>query len=323
MTKTTSKNKPKDLSDPASWDPETQLVHGGVLRSQFGETSEALFLTQGYVYTSAEQAEARFKNEDPGFQYTRFSNPDRLHVRGAHPPARRRRGLPAPPPPAWRPSPRRLLSFLKAGDHVVAARAMFGSCRYIVETLCPRFGIAATLIDGRDVEAWKAAVRPNTRGFFFETPANPTLDLVDIAAVEQDRQGERHHHRGRQRLRHAHAAAADGPRRRRRRLFRNQAHRRPGPLPRRRCAVLAEVPHRPSAGLHPPDRPVHEPVQCLGHAQGPRDAAAARPRPKRHCGRDCRLPRRAEGRGEGHLLRPRRPSAGRARRQADDAAVAR
>jgi O-succinylhomoserine sulfhydrylase len=78
-----------------------------------------------------------------------------------------------------------LLSFLKAGDHIVAARAMFGSCRYIVETLCPRFGIAATLIDGRDIEAWKAAVRPNTRGFFFETPANPTLEIVDIAAVSK------------------------------------------------------------------------------------------------------------------------------------------
>src|ERR1044071_1188876 len=74
MTKSTSKNQP-DLSNPASWDPETQLVHGGVLRSQFGETSEALFLTQGYVYNSAEQAEARFKNEDPGFQYSRFANP--------------------------------------------------------------------------------------------------------------------------------------------------------------------------------------------------------------------------------------------------------
>jgi O-succinylhomoserine sulfhydrylase len=76
-----------------------------------------------------------------------------------------------------------LLSFLKAGDHIVAARAMFGSCRYIVETLCPRFGIAMTLIDGRDIENWKAAVKPNTKAFFFETPANPTLDLVDIAAV--------------------------------------------------------------------------------------------------------------------------------------------
>lgn len=181
MTKTTSKNKP-DLSNPASWDPETQLVHGGVLRSQYGETSEALFLTQGYVYTSAEQAEARFKNEDPGFQYTRFSNPtvsmfeERIRLlEGAEVARATATGMAA--------VTAGLLSFLKAGDHIVAARAMFGSCRYIVETLCPRFGIAATLIDGRDIEAWKAAVRPNTRGFFFETPANPTLEIVDIAAV--------------------------------------------------------------------------------------------------------------------------------------------
>jgi O-succinylhomoserine sulfhydrylase len=181
MTKSTSKNK-TDLSNPASWDPETQLVHGGVLRSQFGETSEALFLTQGYVYNSAEQAEARFKNEDPGFQYTRFSNPtvsmfeERIRLlEGAEVARATATGMAA--------VTAGLLSFLKAGDHIVAARAMFGSCRYIVETLCPRFGIQFTLIDGRDIEAWKAAVKANTRAFFFETPANPTLDLVDIAAV--------------------------------------------------------------------------------------------------------------------------------------------
>src|SRR5262249_42430693 len=78
-----------------------------------------------------------------------------------------------------------LMAFLKAGDHVIAARAMFGSCRYIVETLLPRFGIASTLIDGRDLTAWENAIRPNTRALFFETPANPTLDLVDIAAVSK------------------------------------------------------------------------------------------------------------------------------------------
>jgi O-succinylhomoserine sulfhydrylase len=168
--------------DPASWSPETQLVHGGVLRSQFGEASEALFLTQGFVYKSAEQAEARFKNEDPGFQYSRFANPtvtmfeERMRLlEGAEVARAAATGMAA--------VTASLLSFLKAGDHIVAARAMFGSCRYIVETLCPRFGIAMTLIDGRDIESWKAAVRPNTKAFFFETPANPTLDLVDIGAV--------------------------------------------------------------------------------------------------------------------------------------------
>jgi O-succinylhomoserine sulfhydrylase len=175
-------NKKTISADPASWSPETQLVHGGVLRSQFGETSEALFLTQGFVYNSAEQAEARFKNEDPGFQYSRFANPtvsmfeERVRLlEGAEVARATATGMAA--------VTAGLLSFLKAGDHIVAARAMFGSCRYIVETLCPRFGIAMTLIDGRDTENWKAAIKPNTKGFFFETPANPTLDLVDIAAV--------------------------------------------------------------------------------------------------------------------------------------------
>ena len=178
----TAKKKTTISADPESWSPETQLVHGGVLRSQFGETSEALFLTQGFVYHSAEQAEARFKNEDPGFQYSRFANPtvamfeERIRLlEGAEVARATATGMAA--------VTAGLLSFLKAGDHIVAARAMFGSCRYIVEPLCPRFGIAMTLIDGRDIEAWKAAIKPNTKAFFFETPANPTLDLVDIKAV--------------------------------------------------------------------------------------------------------------------------------------------
>lgn len=171
-----------DAEIAAGWAPETQLVHGGTLRSQFGETSEAIFLTQGFVYTSAEQAEARFKNEDPGFQYSRFANPtvsmleDRLRLfEGAEVCRAMATGMAA--------VNAALLSYLRAGDHVIAARAMFGSCRYIVETLCPRFGITPTLIDGRDIAEWRKAVRPNTKAFFFETPANPTLDLVDIAAV--------------------------------------------------------------------------------------------------------------------------------------------
>lgn len=165
-----------------NWQPETQLVHGGVLRSQFGETSEAMFLTQGFVYNSAEQAEARFKNEDPGFQYSRFSNPtvqmfeDRLKLfEGAEECRATATGMAA--------VTASMLSYMKTGDHIVAARAMFGSCRYIVETLCPRFGIEFTLVDGRDLKEWQAAIRPNTKMFFFETPSNPALDLVDIKAV--------------------------------------------------------------------------------------------------------------------------------------------
>ncbi len=178
----TTKHNP--LSDPANWSPETQLVHGGTLRSQFGETSEALFLTQGFVYKSAEQAEARFKNEDPGFQYSRFANPtvsmfeERIRLlEGAEDARATATGMAA--------VTAAIVGYLKAGDHIVSARALFGSCRYIVEDLCPRLGIASTLVDGRGIEAFEAAVRPNTRAFFFETPSNPTLELVDIAAVSR------------------------------------------------------------------------------------------------------------------------------------------
>ena len=177
-------SKDKKAVNPETWAPETRLVHGGALRSQFGETSEALFLTQGFVYDCAEQAEARFKNEDPGFQYSRFGNPtvamfeERVRLlEGAEEARATATGMAA--------VNAALLSYLKAGDHVLSARALFGACRYIVETLCPRYGIASSLIDGRDIEVWRKAVRPNTRMFFFETPSNPTLELVDIAAVSK------------------------------------------------------------------------------------------------------------------------------------------
>ena len=169
---------------PEDWAPETQLVHGGVLRSQFGETSEALFLTQGYVYDNAEQAEGRFNGDAPGHQYTRFSNPtvsmfeERIRLlEGAEVARATATGMAA--------VTAALMSYLKAGDHVVAARAMFGSCRYIIDQLCPRFGIGFTLIDGRDLNEWRKAIKPNTKAFFFETPANPTLELVDIAGVSK------------------------------------------------------------------------------------------------------------------------------------------
>jgi O-succinylhomoserine sulfhydrylase len=173
----------EDKRDGApAWRPETELIHGGILRSQWAETSEALYLTQGFVYNSAEQAEARFKNEDPGFQYSRFGNPtvsmfeDRLKLfEGAEECRATATGMAA--------VTASMLSYMKTGDHVVAGRAMFGSCRYIVETLCPRFGIACTLIDGKDLDAWKKAIQPNTKMFFFETPSNPNLELVDIAGV--------------------------------------------------------------------------------------------------------------------------------------------
>jgi len=173
---------PKFPSLPAEWAPETLLVHGGSSRSPNGELSEALFLTQSYVYDSAEQAERRFKDEEPGYLYSRFSNPtvamfeERVRLlEGAEAARATATGMAA--------VTASMLSYLKAGDHVVASRALFGSCRYVVEDLCPRFGIATTLIDGRDLSQWQAAMRPNTKVAFLETPANPTLDIVDIAGV--------------------------------------------------------------------------------------------------------------------------------------------
>ena len=143
-----------------------------------------MFLTQGFVYASAEQAEARFKNEDPGYQYSRFGNPtvamfeERVRLlEGAEDARATASGMAA--------VNAAMLCYLKAGDHIVSARALFGACRYVVETLAPRYGITSTLIDGRDLDAWKKAVRPNTKLFFFETPSNPTLELVDIAAVSK------------------------------------------------------------------------------------------------------------------------------------------
>jgi O-succinylhomoserine sulfhydrylase len=166
------------------WRPATRLVHEGTLRSQFGETSEAIFLNSGYVYDNAEQAERRFKGDEEGFVYSRYSNPtvDMFERRmcaleGAEAARGTASGMAA--------VTASLFSFLKAGDHVVSARALFGSCRYIVEDLLPRFGVETTLIDGRDLSAWEAAMRPNTRAVFFETPTNPVLELVDIEAVSK------------------------------------------------------------------------------------------------------------------------------------------
>ena len=164
------------------WRAATEMVHGGTLRSQFGETSEALYLTQGFVYDTAEAAEARFKGQEPGFVYSRYSNPtnDMFEKRmclleGAEDARATASGMAA--------VAAALLCQVRAGDHVVAARALFGSCRWVVETLLPRYGVESTLVDGRKREAWEAAVRPNTKMFFLESPTNPTLEVVDIAFV--------------------------------------------------------------------------------------------------------------------------------------------
>jgi O-succinylhomoserine sulfhydrylase len=173
---------PRPVPEAASLRPETRLIHSGILRSQFGENAEALYLTQSFVYDTAEQSAARFKGEDDGFIYSRFSNPtvamfeERIRaVEGAEACRATATGMAA--------VTASLLCFLKAGDHVVAAHALFGSCRYVVEELLPRFGITSTLIEGTDLSAWENAVRPETKAFFLESPTNPTLEILDIAAI--------------------------------------------------------------------------------------------------------------------------------------------
>ncbi|QIP10883.1 O-succinylhomoserine sulfhydrylase [Bradyrhizobium symbiodeficiens] len=164
--------------------PETRLVHSGTLRSQFGETSEALFLTQGYVYDTAEQCEARFKGEDPGFIYSRYSNPTiamferrMIELEGAEAARSAATGMAA--------VTTAILAPLKAGDHLVASRALFGSCLYVVQDLLPRYGIETTLVDGANLDEWQRAVQPNTKTFFLESPTNPTLDVLDIPAIAE------------------------------------------------------------------------------------------------------------------------------------------
>jgi len=163
---------------------ETDLVHAGGLRSEFGETSEALFLTQGHVYSSAEDCEARFKGESPGFIYARFSNPTvtmferrMAAFEGAEAARATASGMAA--------VTTALMGLVRAGDHVVSSKALFGSCRYVVSELLPRFGVASTMVDGPDLAAWRAAVRPETKALFLESPANPTLEVIDIAAVAE------------------------------------------------------------------------------------------------------------------------------------------
>jgi O-succinylhomoserine sulfhydrylase len=162
--------------------PATRLVHGGTMRSQFGEMSEALFLTQGFAYESMEQAEGRFTGESPGFQYSRFGNPtvamfeQRMALlEGAQAARATATGMAA--------VTASMMGQLSAGDHVVAAKALFGSCRFIVEDLLPRYGVASTLVDGTDLDQWRAAARPNTRTFLLESPTNPQLEIIDVAAV--------------------------------------------------------------------------------------------------------------------------------------------
>lgn len=171
-----------DRSVTSRWRPATRAIRGGTWRSDHGETSEALYLNSGYSYDSAETVAARFAGEQEGMTYSRLQNPtvamleERIALlEGAEACRVQSSGMAA--------MTAALLCQLSAGDHIVAGRAAFGSCRWLTDHLLPRFGVEATIVDARDNEAWEKAIRPNTKVFFFETPANPTMDIVDLRHV--------------------------------------------------------------------------------------------------------------------------------------------
>jgi len=162
--------------------PQTELVRGGLARSQFCETSEALYMTSGYVYESAEAAEAAFKGTDPRYIYSRYGNPtvgmfeERLRLlEGAEACRATASGMAA--------VFASLLCQLKAGDRVVASRALFGSCHYIISEILPRFGIETVLVDGTDLDQWRDALKSGAQAIFLETPSNPTLEIIDLKTV--------------------------------------------------------------------------------------------------------------------------------------------
>ena len=278
---------------------ETRLVHAGTLRSQFGETSEALFLTQGFVYDTAEQCEARFKGEDPGFLYSRFSNPNSLDVRAAHDRARRRRSRARDRHRHGRGDRRdagaaegRRSRGRREGDVrllPLRGRRPAAALRH----RSPRWSTGSISTSGSRrcgrtprPASWRA--RPIRR-----STCSTSAPIAEIAPCRR-RAADR-----RQRVRHADLAEPADARRRRRGLFRDQAHRRPGPLPRRRDPVVGSLHRRAHPQFHAPDRPVDVAVQCLGAAEGAGDAGGARarsrPRPPRRSPTRWRSIRRSRG----------------------------
>jgi len=172
----------QDRSVTRNWKPATQAVRGGTARSEWGETSEALFLTSGYAYDCAGDAAARFAGEQDGMTYSRLQNPtvqmleERIALlEGAEACRTMASGMAA--------MTAAILCQVSAGDHIVQGRAAFGSCRWLTDSLLPRFGVETTVVDARDPQQFEDAIRPNTKVFFFETPANPTMDVVDLEAV--------------------------------------------------------------------------------------------------------------------------------------------
>tara|TARA_R110001592_G_scaffold136029_3_gene352745 strand:+ start:1219 stop:2424 length:1206 start_codon:yes stop_codon:yes gene_type:complete len=171
-----------DNNNPETWRPATQMVRGGTLRSNFEETSEAIFMTSGYVYASAEQAEQAFKGEVDRYIYSRYANPTVVMfekrmalMEGAKFGMAFGSGMAA--------MFASLASFVKAGDRVVASRALFGSCLYVIQDLLPKYGVETVLVDGTDLGQWEAALAKPTVAVFLETPSNPCLDIIDVRAV--------------------------------------------------------------------------------------------------------------------------------------------
>jgi cystathionine gamma-synthase/O-succinylhomoserine sulfhydrylase len=172
----------QDRSITSKWRPATRAVRAGTWRSEQGETSEAMFVTSGYTYESAGQAAARFAGEQAGMTYSRTQNPsvqmleERIAMmEGAEACRTQASGMAA--------MTATMLCQLSAGDHMVAGRALFGPCRWVIDNVLARFGITTTLVDSRDNKAWEEAIQPNTKVFFFETPANPTMDIADIEYI--------------------------------------------------------------------------------------------------------------------------------------------
>ncbi|NHN88141.1 O-succinylhomoserine sulfhydrylase [Acetobacter conturbans] len=180
MTDTTIKTTAPEVA--ATWRPATRLIHGEVERTPYGETSEAIFLTSGFAYDNAEQAAATFTGEAVHYQYSRFGNPtvDALQRRladleGAEACVCTATGMGA--------VSSALLAQVKTGDRVVASRALFGSCYWIVATLLPQYGVETVFVDGDDLDAWSEALSKPTAAVLLESPSNPMLDVLDIAAI--------------------------------------------------------------------------------------------------------------------------------------------
>ena len=299
-------------SKTKTYRPETRLVHAGTLRSQFGETSEALFLTQGYVYPSAEECEARFSGKKPGYVYSRYSNPTMsmfeqrmAALEGAEAARSTATGMAA--------VTTALMGLVKAGDHVVAAKALFGSCRWVIEEwlrTLRRHLDAGRRQGSRRLEESGAQ---GNQGVLHGDADQSDAGSLRHRGGRRDRAQCRRQTGGRQCVRHAALPEPARARRRLRGLFGDQAHRRPGPRARRRHPGFGKIHHGSRAPDHPPDRAVAVAVQRLGDAERAGDAVGARAAADRKRRRGVGRARRPQEAQPADLSRPRRSSAGRYR----------